>query len=348
MSLFLPVGILVFAGLLAISSVAPALFSLQLMWVALGVGILAIFYFFDWRILLTYRWFTGALYIFSVALLTFVYFFGPETRGVRGWITFGPLNFQPVELMKVALILLYAGYFSRKHWNISRWSTIARSFVFFAVPAALVALQPDLGSATILFGIWFGFIFLSGFSGKRLLLLLFIFIIAAVLMWFYFLADYQQARITGLFFPERDALGVNYSTAQSKIAIGSAGFFGKGYGQGSQGQLGFLTEPESDFVLAAIIEEWGIFGGAVAIAAFLALIAAIMRTGLRAERNFEKFLCLGVVVVFGLQFMLNGGSTLGLMPVVGVTYPFVSYGGSSMVTNFFLLGLINAIKRKQT
>ncbi len=345
MSLYLPLGILVLSGFLAISSVAPALFYLQLVWILLGTLIIFSFRFFDWRVLVNYRWVTGGLYALSIFLLLAAFFGGHIVRGTRSWIVLGPVNFQPVELVKVALILLFAGYFSRRHLKIASKEVIFTSFLFFLIPAALVMIQPDLGSTILLFGIWFGLLVFSGLSGKRLLFAVASIALVLVISWFYVFKDYQRARIVGLFYPERDVLGINYSVAQSKIAIGSSGFWGKGYRQGSQGQLGFLTEPQSDFVLSVVLEEWGVFGGLVVISAFVALIVGILSVGLNAQKNFEKFICLGTAIVFSLQFLLNGGSTLGLTPVIGLPFPFVSYGGSNIVMSFFLFSFINAIKR---
>jgi len=343
LSIFLPVGVLLAASLLTLSSVAFDRFVLQAIWGALGLAVMVSFRFFDWRAVFNQTWVVRALYGASIASLILVYFTAPEIRNVRGWFDWGPIHFQPVELMKVSLVLLFAHYFSRLHVAIAHWRTIVPSFLYFVIPAGLVALQPDLGSALVLFGIWFGFLLVSGLPRKRLVLLVVVGVVMGVVLWGFILRDYQRARIVGVFYPEQDVLGINYSVAQSKIAIGSSGFLGKGYGQGSQAQLKFLTEPATDFILAAFIEEWGILGGVVVIGAFFALLLRILFAGLRAERNVEKFICLGAATVFAWQFVLNVGSATGLFPVVGVTFPFLSYGGSSLLTNFLLLGIVNAI-----
>lgn len=346
LNLFLPVGVLLGAGLVALSSISLNLFLLQFVWVVIGVAILITLSFFDWRSLLNYRWAMGLLYAVVLILLVLVYLKGPVIREARSWLVFGSFTFQPVELAKLALILLYAQYFSRRHLSIARWKNILTSFLFFAAPAALVMLQPDLGSALVLFSIWFGFLIFSGLPRRRVLIALLAFILVGVFAWTSVLKDYQRERILGVVYPEQNALGTNYSVIQAKIAIGSGGFWGKGYGQGSQTQLGFLPEPGTDFILAALIEEWGVFGGFVVIGAFLALEYAILAVGRVADQNFEKFVCLGTAMVFGLQFILNAGSTVGITPVIGVTFPFVSYGGSSMFINFFLLAFVYAIQRR--
>ncbi len=347
LSLFIPVGILLAAGLVTLSSISIHLFWLQLVWVALGTLIIVFFRFVDWRLILNYRWVIGGLYALSVALLLAAYVGGPLIRNTRSWLVLGPFNFQPVELAKVVLVLLYANYFSRRHVSIARWMNIFTSFLFFIIPAGLVALLPDLGSASVLFGIWFGFLLLSGLPLRRTVAAFIAFAAIGMLLWSYGLKDYQRARVIGVFYPERNALGINYSAAQSKIAIGSAGLFGKGYAQGTQVQLGFLTEPASDFIFAAFVEEWGAFAGFFVIGAFLVFVFRILKIGMEAERNFEKFVCLGAATIFGLQFLFNIGSELGFLPVIGVTLPFVSYGGSSLAANFFLLAIIAKIGSKQ-
>jgi rod shape determining protein RodA len=291
-------------------------------------------------------WVIWGIYILAFLLIVFAYARGPVIRNTRSWIALGPITLQPVELMKIALIFLYANYFSRRHLAVARWQNIITSFFFFALPAAIAVRLPDLGSALIFFGIWFGFLLLSGLPLRRVLAALAIFAIAAGVIWVYVFRDYHRARIIGFLYPQQNVLGVNYSAAQSKIAIGSAGFFGKGYGQGTQTQLGFLSEPSEDFILAGIIEEWGVLGGVVLMAAFFFLIMRILMIGSLADENFEKFICLGAAMMFSVQFLLNAGSATGLTPVVGVTFPFVSYGGSSMLADFFLVAIVNSICKR--
>jgi rod shape determining protein RodA len=173
-----------------------------------------------------------------------------------------------------------------------------------------------------------------------------VFALAAGFIWTYVFKDYHRARISGFFYPQEHSLGINYSSAQARIAIGSAGFFGRGYGQGTQTQLGFLSEPTEDFIFAAIIEEWGLLGGFIVLGAFFMLVFQILRIGSLADENFEKFICLGAAMMFGVQVLLNAGSATGLLPVVGVTFPFVSYGGSSMMVDFFLIAVVNSIRKR--
>src|SRR6266481_3739600 len=334
LSLFIPIGILIAASFLVLSSVAMHFFYFQFLWVILGMGLVALFTFLDWRTIFSYRWIVWGLYILSVLLLIFVWLKGPAIRNIHGWIVLGPLRFQPVEFAKIALILVYAEFFSRRHVVIAHFKNILVSFAFFVVPAFLTALQPDLGNAVILFGIWFGSLLVSGLPPRRILLAFVIFALGAVLLWSHGLKAYQRERIVGVFYPQSDAQGINYSTIQSKIAIGSGGAFGKGYRQGTQTQLHFLSVPESDFALAVFLEEWGWVPGLILIGAFLFLVFQILKIGIVADKNFEKFVALGTAMVYGFQFLINAGSTIGLLPVVGVPFPFVSYGGSSLLMSF--------------
>ncbi len=344
--LFLPLGILLAAGLVTLSAISLHLFYLQLLWIVLGAGLVVLFWYVDWRMVFNARWVIWGIYILALALIIFAYARGPIIRNTRSWITLGPFTLQPVEIMKIALIFLFAAYFSRRHLAVARWQNILTSFFFFAIPAAIAVRLPDLGSALVFFGIWFGFLLLLGLPLRRVLAALAIFAVAGGLIWVYVLRDYHRARIVGFLYPQHDVLGVNYSTAQSKIAIGSAGMFGKGYGQGTQTQLGFLSEPTEDFILAGIVEEWGIVGGLIVLAAFFFLVLQILTIGALADENFEKFICIGTAMMLGVQFLLNAGSTTGLLPVVGVTFPFVSYGGSSMLANFFTVAIVNSIRKR--
>jgi rod shape determining protein RodA len=346
LALFIPLGVILAAGLAIIASVSTHLFLLQLAWVGAGVAVLVLFYFVDWGSILSYRWVIIGLYVLSVALLVFVILQGPVVRNAASWILLGPFSFQPIELMKVALILLYANYFSRRHVSIGRWKYMTASFMFFIIPAGLVALQPNLGSALILFGLWYGTLLVSGLPLRRVLASLAIFLVAGALLWTFGLKDYQKARIEGFLTPNRDTLGINYNAAQSRIAIGSGGFWGNGFGQGSQTQLGFLPVPESDFAFAAFIEEWGFFGAFVVLAAFLFLIFRILAIGNAAERNFGKYICYGAAIMFTTQFLINSGSVTGLLPVMGIPMPFFSYGGSSLVANFVVLSLVDFVRRR--
>ena len=342
LAIYSPILFLLLASQAILASISDRLYYINLLWIAGAALIAALLRAADWRVILGHRWIPRVLYLVSILLLVLVFFF-PAVRHVHSWITLGTFTFQPVELAKIALIFIFAEYFSRRHLSVARPRRIWHSFLIFAVPAGLTILQPALGSAIILFGIWFGFLVWSGLPLRRVLMTITAIAIMGAVFWMYGLKDFQRNRITGFLAPERDVLGINYNVTQSKIAIGSAGVWGKGFRQGTQTQLGFLPEPESDFVLAAFTEEWGLVGAAAVTLAFLFLELALLRTAFRARENFERFAVLGIVTMFGIQFLLNTGSATGLLPVVGVPFPFFSYGGSSLITNVLLASVAVAI-----
>ncbi|MBI4991832.1 MAG: rod shape-determining protein RodA [Candidatus Harrisonbacteria bacterium] len=331
------------AGILSLSSTASSLAWFQLLWGVIGLGIVILLANFDWRPFVTYRWFIFGIYTVAILLLLITYFAAVPVRGVRAWLSFGLFQFQTSELAKLSLILLYSYFFAKQHIGIAHLSTVGVSLIYFLIPAGLIMAQPDMGTALILFGIWFGYLLVSGLRWKHIFLAAALFAITLVFLWTSFLKPYQKERIIGLFNPERDPLGVNYSVIQAKIAVGSAGFWGKGFGQGTQSQLGFLPESQTDFIFAAFIEEWGAIGGIAITAAFLFLLFRIMKIGLNADSNFAKLLCLGVSMLWLLHFSLNVGSNLGLLPVIGVPFPFLSYGGSNLLINALLVGMIQSI-----
>jgi rod shape determining protein RodA len=345
LSLFIPVGIIIAVSFIILSAVSFHFFVLQIVWVALGIGLVVASFFVDVRAIFNARWVVWGFYWLSLGLMALALVAAPVIRNTRNWLVLGPVSLQPAELMKVALILLYANYFSRRHIAIARWKNILTSFLFFIMPSLIAVRLPDLGSAVIFFSIWFGFLLLLGLPWRRTAAAILVILLATGFIWTYVLKGYHRERIIGFLDPNANALGINYSVTQSKIAIGSAGLWGKGYGQGTETQLGFLSEPSEDFVFAAVIEEWGIIGGLVVVAAFLLLIFQILRIGALADENFEKFICLGAAMMFGVQFLLNTGSTTGITPVIGVTFPFLSYGGSSLLVNFFVLSVVNSIRR---
>ncbi len=340
--LLLPVYLLsLFSGLILLS-VSSRLFWFQLLWVAVGTLFIGIAWRLDIRGLIRNRGLIAALYLISILFLV-VTLFMPAIRGIHAWIPLGPFFLQPVEAVKITLLLMYAYFFARRHNSLGNPLNIGISFLVLLLPVLIVLKQPDTGSALILIGMWLSFLFMSGLRLRHLLIGLLLIIIGSFFLWGY-LADYQRERILGTIDPNRDPLGVNYNVIQSKIAIGSAGWFGKGFGQGTQVQLGFLPEAETDFIFPSFVEEWGLLGGLAILLSFFMLCRAIIKIGVEvAENNFDRFVCLGAIVIFGAHFIVNIGSVTGFLPVIGLPFPFLSYGGSNLLTNFALVAIINAI-----
>ncbi|TSC95975.1 MAG: Uncharacterized protein Athens071426_372 [Parcubacteria group bacterium Athens0714_26] len=331
------------ASLVSLYSTDKASFYKQLIWYVIGLVLIFVFSQVDWRPFLNYSRTIWGLYVFSVVLLVATYFFAPRIHGTKGWLVLGPFQFQTSEFSKFVLIVVFSWFWAKAHIGIAYSRNIFISFLYLIPPILLVLMQPDMGSALILFGIWFSYLLISGIKWKHLAVALLIFLIASVFLWMSYLKDYQKERIIGLFYPERDPLGFSYNVIQSKIAIGSAGLWGKGFGQGTQSQLKFLPEAQTDFIFAAFIEEWGLIGGLMIIIAFMIILARIVRIGLVSENNFSRLFCLGSVVLLLLHFILNAGSDLGLVPVVGVPFPFLSYGGSYVLTLSLIVGIIQGI-----
>jgi rod shape determining protein RodA len=334
-------GFLMCVSLVAIASAKPDELFQQSVASAIGIALMLVFAFIDWRPLIAHRSIIFSIYGAGIALLIATYFFAPTIRATRSWLVFGPVQFQTSEFMKVVLIILYSYYFARRHTAIAEWRNILIPFFYAALPVGLILLQPDMGSGLIIMGLWVIYLFVSGLRLRHVLLGLGVAVVIAFLGWNH-LQGYQRERIKGLFNPQYDPLGVNYNVIQSKIAIGSGGWLGKGFRQGTQTQLGFLPEPANDFVFSSIAEEWGAAGVFALLLAFALLIGRLLYIGLALEGNFGKLVCLGTAGLILLHMAFNIGSAVGFMPVVGVPLPLVSYGGSSLLTFFMALGIVQS------
>ncbi|MFA6495299.1 MAG: FtsW/RodA/SpoVE family cell cycle protein [Candidatus Paceibacterota bacterium] len=341
------VGILMGIGLASLLSTKPALFWHQLGWIALGIGVALVIIFLDIRSFFGRRSFVLGVYIFSLGLLGMTYLFAPVIKGNRAWIFIGPFQFQPSEFAKIALIAMLAYFFSKRHIGIAHWRTLFASVAYAGIPALIIALQPEMGSALLLGIVWLGFVIFSGLPLRHFVIFLLIAALAGAGMWTFGLKTYQKDRIMTLVDPNRDPLGASYNVIQSKIAIGSGGWWGQGFRQGTQVQLGFLPEAQNDFIVAAVAEEGGFFGALILLGTFTWMIWRILIMGQRIEGNVGKFFCLGTASLFVAQFVFNAGSALGLFPVVGVTFPFVSYGGSSMIASTVLIGMMQSLYAKR-
>lgn len=340
-------GAVAFLGimsLITLASLRMEFFWRQLVWWAGAAVVIWLGFVVNWQWLSSQRWFSKGLYGLSVGFLIFSYFQPGTIRGTKSWIVIGGFQFEPVELMKLSLILVLAGFFSKKYLAAWQGKNIGTSLLIAGIPGLLVAAHPDLGSALVVFAIWIGFLLMSGVNAKRFFLGLGLAALGAALLWTFALKPYQKDRITGFIFPERDPLGVNYNVIQSKIAIGSAGFFGKGFKEGTQAQLNFLPESETDFIFASFVEEWGFLGGAAIILAYFLILWRFSAIGAQVRDNFSKFVILGGIIVFLVHMLINIGSNLGLVPVTGITLPFFSYGGSSLLTISLLVSIIHSKK----
>jgi len=350
-SLIAPVILLALFSLLTLYSLSLQdrdplqIFKKQAFWF---IFCFAVFYiiarFFDYRILNTQNFFVIGLYLFTLILLILVLLIGPNIKGTSGWLNFKFFSFQPIELAKLALVILLARYFATWHIEIWRPRRLLATAVYTGLYAFLAFLQPDMGSAVFFVLIWLGMLLVSGLKFKHFVILLIIFVILSLVSWQYFLKPYQKERILTFLNPDRDPLGSGYSVSQAKIAIGSAGLFGKGLGQGLLTQLRFLPEAKTDFFFAAFVEEWGVIGALTLFLIYGWLLFQIYHIGLKSENNFSRLFCFGYLLILIVQIFLNLGANLGFLPVTGLPLPFLSYGGSNLLINFIALGIIQNIK----
>jgi rod shape determining protein RodA len=285
------------------------------------------------------------LFLLACGLLLFVITVGYAAKGAQSWFRLGGFSFQPSDFVKLVVILLLAKYFSRRHVEIANFKHIVISALYALIPFGLVMLEPDFGSGIILFFIWFGMALVSGISKKHLLLVVGVGVVSFVLLWGFFFKPYQKARIMTFINPLSDIRGAGYNAFQSTIAVGSGQFLGKGVGYGTQSRLNYLPEYQTDFIFASFAEEWGFVGSMLIYILYGVVLWRILATALVAATNFEMLFGVGVAIFFMSHIVVNIGMNIGIMPVTGITLPFMSYGGSHLVVEFAALGIIMSTRK---
>jgi len=319
-------------------------FTRQLLW--LGVALVAMFTASRIDARLLYRTsVVVAIFLATTALLVLVLLFGTVVLGAQNRFDLGFFALQPSDPAQLVLILVLAKYFARRHMEIGHFKHILVSGAYMFIVSLLLFLQPDFGSAMIVFAIWLGMVLIAGISRTHLALVFFAGLLAASGLWFFGFADYQKERILTFLHPLADIQGTGYNAYQSTIAVGSGGVLGKGVGYGSQSKLEFLPEYETDFIFAAFAEEWGLVGVAVLFMLFGLLFWRLIEHARYASTNFETLMCAGIVIWLFAHAVIHIGMNVGLMPVTGTTIPFLSYGGSHLVTEFAALGLVLSMQR---
>jgi len=350
-NLIISAVLIVFFGLGAIysSSVAKedySNFTKQIIFFVVGFLFMLIISFFDYRIFKNNSYLILILYFICLLLLLGLFFFAPDIRGTRGWYRVGFLSLDPIEPTKIILLILLAKYFSMRHVEMYRFRHIVFSGIYVFLPAILVFAKPDLGGVMVLLFVWLGVLLVSGIKLKHFISLFLIFVIIAGLSWVFLLKDYQKDRVLSFIFPY-DPLGGSWSQNQTKISIGSGQILGQGLAQGSQVQYGFLPEPHTDFIFSVIAQEWGIIGVIVLFGLYLNVVWRILQTAIRSESNFSRIFATGFAVILMAQFTINIGMNIGVLPVVGIYLPFISYGGSGLIGSFISLGIIQSIKSRR-
>ncbi len=334
------------AGLITMKSFVgdSNFFVKQLIWISISLAIFFAFSLIDFRFLRRTEILVG-IFLFFCFLLIILFVVGHISNGAQSWFDFGGFSFQPGDMMKLVVVLILSKYFSRRHVEIAYIKHIFISAIYAFIPFILVFLQPDFGSAIIIFFVWLGMTLVSGISKKHLALVFGLGAIAFVALWLFVFQPYQKARIMNFINPYSDIRGTGYNAYQSTIAVGSGKILGKGIGYGTQSRLQFLPEFETDFIFAAFAEEWGFIGVILLLVLFAIVIWRILANALLGVTNFEMLFGMGLAILFMAHIAVNVGMNIGIMPVTGITLPFMSYGGSHLLMEFSGLGILMGMRR---
>jgi rod shape determining protein RodA len=320
------------------------LFERQIIWVIVAFVVFFAVSFIDFRFLRRTAVIV-ALYAICVLLLVLLFIVGHASHGASSWFNLGAFSIQPSDPLKLVLILLLAKYFTRRHVEIAHIKHIIVSGIYAAIPFMLVAIHPDFGSAITIFFIWLGMVLVSGISKKHLLLVFVIGAIAFGAVWNFGFKEYQKERVLNFIHPLADIRGSGYNAYQAMITVGSGQMLGKGIGYGTQSRLNFLPEYETDFIFAAYAEEWGFIGVVFLFLLYAVIIIRIFKWAMKGETNFETLYGVGLAIFFMTHLVINIGMNIGLLPVTGIPVPFMSYGGSHLVTEFLGLGILMGMSR---
>lgn len=285
------------------------------------------------------------LFLISCGVLLALFVLGHTVKGAQSWFRFGSYGLEPGDPIKLVVILLLAKYFSRRHIEIANIRHILVSGLYAMIIFMLIFLQPDFGSAIIIFCIWFGMVFASGISRKHIMAVIMIGVILFSGAWMYVLKPYQKDRIVNFIHPLANIRGSGYNAYQSTIAVGSGQIIGKGIGYGTQSRLNFLPEYQTDFIFAAFAEEWGFIGALFIIICMSIFIWRVFVNAQGGATNFEMLYGIGLGVFFASHAIINIGMNIGILPVTGITVPFMSYGGTHLLTEFVGLGVLMGMRR---
>ena len=324
-----------------------AFFERQIYWILISLGMMVLFMLPDYRFLRSGN-ITFLLYLISIASLVLVLFIGEVTLGAQSRFDLGFFSLQPSDPAKLILIAVLAKYFSKRHELIGDFRHILVSGFYAFLIFGLVFIQPDFGSAIILFFIWFGLVLVAGIKLRHLALVFLLGVVAFGGMWEFAFQDYQRDRIMTFLNPLADIQGTGYNAYQSTIAVGSGQVWGKGIGYGTQSKLQFLPEYETDFIFAAFAEEWGLIGVTVLFVLFGVVVWRLLYHAAMGAANFERLFTTGVAILFISHFFVHIGMNIGLLPVTGTTVPFLSYGGTHLMTEFIALGIVMGMRRYTT
>jgi rod shape determining protein RodA len=344
--LFGSVVLVSLAGLVTMNSFTSTsrFFDRQIIWIIVSIFIFLLSSGIDWSFLKNTRVIIS-LFAVSVSLLFLLFILGSVWKGAQSWFNLGVFSIQPADPIKLVVILILAKYFSRRHIEIANIRHILVSGFYVFVIFFLVFLQPDFGSAIIIFFLWLGMVLVSGISKKHLLAVFMFGLISFCGLWFFVFAPYQKDRILNFIHPLTNVRGSGYNAYQSVIAVGSGQILGKGIGYGTQSKLQFLPEYQTDFIFAAFAEEWGFVGVVLLFLLYGIIFWRILKISFKGGSNFEILFGIGLVILLLVHLTIHVGMNIGLLPVTGNTLPFMSYGGSHLFTEFLGLGMLMGMRR---
>lgn len=342
------------AGLFTMNSFSPSnlsilderFFERQSLWLIISVFVFFVSSGIDWSFLRKTRVIV-ILFAFSVFILSLLFVLGSVFKGAQSWFSFGSFSFQPTDVVKLIVILILAKYFSRRHVEIANIRHILVSGSYVSIIFLLVFMQPDFGSSIIIFLLWLGMVLVSGISKRHLFVVFAMGFLIFGLLWFFTFKPYQKDRIINFINPLTDIRGSGYNAYQSMIAVGSGQIVGKGIGYGTQSKLKFLPEYETDFIFAAFAEEWGLVGVFLLFILYGILLWRILFIASRGGGNFETLFGMGLAILFSVHIVVHVGMNIGLLPVTGSTLPFMSYGGSHLLAEFFGLGVLMGMRKSE-
>lgn len=319
-------------------------FEKQIVWICIAVAVFLLASIPDYGFLRRTPVIMG-FFAATVVILGLVYLFGSMVMGAQNRFSLGIFAVQPSDPAKLLLVMILAKYFARRHVEIAHIRHILISGAYAFTLLILVFFQPDFGSAIIIAGIWLGMVLVAGISWKHLAVLFITALIVMVGLWQYGLQPYQKQRVLTFLHPLTDIRGSGYNAYQATVAVGSGELLGKGIGYGTQSKLKFLPEYQTDFIFAAFAEEWGFIGVILLFGLFVVVIVRVLAIAGRGADNFDTLFGIGIAVYFISQFTIHVGMNMGLLPITGTTLPFMSYGGSHLVTEYLALGILMGMRR---
>ncbi len=346
--IFISSTLLLILGLLMIYSTtleSPSnLLVRQLAYAVLGFLGLFVLAFFDYR---KFKKATGLLYVVIVLGLITVWVLGHNVRGSTRWIDLGIMRLQPAEFAKLIMVIILAKFLDQSGEKLKSIRYVLLSALYVGIPAVLILIEPDLGSALVVVFTWLAMLLTSKMNKKHLAVLLLGAVLVSSFSWFFVLHDYQKNRIYTFLNPSIDPQGRGYNVLQSIIAVGSGSILGRGVGRGLQSQLKFLPERQTDFIFASTAEELGLMGSLFILGLFGVIFFRLVRATKHARDNFGMYLTLGIFYMLLIQVLINIGMNIGLLPVTGIPLPLLSYGGSSLLTTMLALGLVQSVIARQ-